>query len=480
MSTAEDGTSAAGRDRWSTGSVVGRDGLPPNVDEDAVVWETVTHAGARITLPNSGVCLTVPEGAVRKGYVEEMYLAVLRDDKDRPRLSEAQTMLSPVLVFGPPSIVLSKPVILSFQHCTSVKHGHWSLSIYGADTSTGEPPKWQLMSTVGQETINTPVYVQIDSTRCHVMTDLPMRYSLIGEPFPAGAKAVKLLRVAAFAPTLATAPDYNLRVYCVEDTVDALQSVIRVENRLGGQLLTKPKQICFQFGSSSLCLAVEDLGPGWRCKVPDNYQEIPFRHVWSGTQNGLHCSFALERTERTQFLLACEVHVFQQPMLANRQLLQISSSLKSTVPSPAKGTPSRHVATAATCHPTTVDATGHVSLSLKSDYEQTFRLPALVKRQLCSLLDPPTNRGNDWRMLAQRLSVDRYINYFATRSSPMEHILDLWEARTRPTTDDSGNDTDDSSLSGAAAVNDLLNSLRVMGRMDAAAVIENYLQNPWL
>ena len=36
---------------------------------------------------DAGVYLTVPEGAVRQGSNIEMFLAVLRDDKDRPKLS---------------------------------------------------------------------------------------------------------------------------------------------------------------------------------------------------------------------------------------------------------------------------------------------------------------------------------------------------------------------------------------------------------
>ena len=35
----------------------------------------------------SGISLTVPEGAIKKGGTEEIYLAVCRDDKDRPKVS---------------------------------------------------------------------------------------------------------------------------------------------------------------------------------------------------------------------------------------------------------------------------------------------------------------------------------------------------------------------------------------------------------
>ena len=57
----------------------------------------------------------------------------------------------------------------------------------------------------------------------------------------------------------------------------------------------------------------------------------------------------------------------------------------------------------------------------------------------------------------------RYINYFATKPSPTEHILDLWEARHRE----------------ESAITDLMNSLRVMGRMDAAGIIEKEMGS-WL
>jgi leucine-rich repeat transmembrane protein FLRT len=59
---------------------------------------------------------------------------------------------------------------------------------------------------------------------------------------------------------------------------------------------------------------------------------------------------------------------------------------------------------------------------------------------------------------------NRYINYFATKTSPTEHILDLWEARHRE----------------SSAVTDLLNILRVMGRQDAATVLERSAGGPWM
>ena len=61
--------------------------LPSHVETEAVTWSRFDHQGGRLTLPESGVSLLIPEGAIRHGHSEEIYMAVCRDDKDRPRLS---------------------------------------------------------------------------------------------------------------------------------------------------------------------------------------------------------------------------------------------------------------------------------------------------------------------------------------------------------------------------------------------------------
>ena len=43
-------------------------------------------------------------------------------------------------------------------------------------------------------------------------------------------------------------------------------------------------------------------------------------------------------------------------------------------------------------------------------------MPHHIKDALCDALDPPNSRGNDWRMLAKRLGVDRSVSHPNARS----------------------------------------------------------------
>ncbi|KAF8765022.1 Netrin receptor UNC5C like protein [Argiope bruennichi] len=425
--------------------------LPPNVDSDLTVWASVTKAGGRITLPDTGISLTIPRGAIRKGSVS-LYLAILRDDKDRPNLSDKETILSPVVQCGPPDLTFTKPLILSLPHCAVLDSPEkWTISIFSSDPPSAEEesPAWKNLVTVGQETIVTPLFCQVDSHHCHLMTEQLGRFAIVGESVY-GQKAVKSIALAAFAPAFHSTTDYTIRVYCIEDTKAAIQGMLQVEEKLHGSLLDAPKSMLLQDGGSNLCLCLEDISPGWKCKPMANYQEIPFHHIWNGRQNHLHCSFKLEHLDRSLQAVSCHILVYQRGVQANRQVLRISTDYKEKLPSPSQST----IASSLSSSIITESSSG--PLLAVDPTENVFRLTPDVRKQLCICLDPPNSRGNDWRRLAEELGVNRYINYFATKSSPTDHILDLWEAREQE----------------ANSLGNLLNILRVMGRGDAVQVVE--------
>ncbi|XP_014284948.1 netrin receptor UNC5B isoform X2 [Halyomorpha halys] len=432
------------------------------LDPDCLAWRSMGTNGGRLSLPDSGISLTIPEGALARGRKEDIYVAVLRDDRHRPKLTDRQTQLSPVVLCGPPGLVFKKPVILNFNHCASLKHGQWSISVWSSDSPPDATPVWQKIVTLGEETINTPLFTQLDQSQVFLVTDQLTRFVLVGEaanPILPVPRPVKLLRLAVFAPlpTINSQHlDYSIRVYTLEDTVAALEGVVQMEKKLGGCLVDKPKVLLFQDGGGNLCLSLEDIGPGWRSKPQAEYQEIPFQHVWNSTQTHLHCSFTLERTDRLSSSVNFKVLACQKGCQNHRQLfrvnaeLRLDSSLNSLSNSPAVGK-CRTVTSSSGCG------------SSVTTCDPPFRFSKTLRKQLCQCLDPPNSRSNDWRMLAQKLNVDRYINYFATKSSPTDHILDLWEARHREPT----------------AITDLLNIFRIMGRSDAVALMEKEL-GPWI
>ena len=98
-----------------------------------VYFFSVTSSGTTLTLPDLGVSLTIPEGALDKGFTEEVFLAVMTEGRDRPRLSDNQTLLSPVVLTGPPRLTFKKPVVLTFGHCAMAQNS-WEMGVYHCDS----------------------------------------------------------------------------------------------------------------------------------------------------------------------------------------------------------------------------------------------------------------------------------------------------------------------------------------------------------
>ena len=344
------------------------------------------------------------------------------------------------MLCGPSDVVFKKPAVLSFQHCAALKQGPWSLSVYYSDSAPEDPPNWQArlkdnwsltcsfrlltislrfkqkLVTLGEETINTPVYTQVDSHQCHLAIDQLGHYALVGESAcctgnPSATPATKTLRLAVFAPSNASGVEYSLRCYVLDDTVAALDAIISLERRIGGRLVDKAKSFYFQDGGSSLCLGMDELSAGWRILGRDT-QDVHFSQVWSARRFDLHCAFTLERDGRHVNSLSCRL-MAHQPGSIHRQTLRVALSdlrtSNSKVPS-SPGLPRalRSLTVSSNGSAASSSAAGTSHLTALDPKAPVFRLPCAVRRQLCQLLDPPNARCNDWRMLAQTLNVDRY------------------------------------------------------------------------
>ena len=83
------------------------------------------------------------------------------------------------------------------------------------------------MVTLGEETINTSVFTQLDHNEVFLVTESLTRFVLIGEAAtPMISKPVKHLRLAVFAPLPVDSSalvECNVRVYVTEDTKPALE-----------------------------------------------------------------------------------------------------------------------------------------------------------------------------------------------------------------------------------------------------------------
>ena len=104
------------------------------LDHDSqIMGGQVTHNGAEIYLPDTGIGLTIPPGAIPEGESYKIYLSLSLDD-DYPELEEGHTLICPIVRCQPHGISFLKPATLTLP-CNAVSDIEDDLTIWESKTS---------------------------------------------------------------------------------------------------------------------------------------------------------------------------------------------------------------------------------------------------------------------------------------------------------------------------------------------------------
>uniref|UniRef100_A0A672SSM5 Netrin receptor UNC5 n=1 Tax=Sinocyclocheilus grahami TaxID=75366 RepID=A0A672SSM5_SINGR len=357
------------------------------------------HGGGRLVVPNAGVSLLVPHGAIEEDTTWELYMSITQQDSSALSDEGQEILLSPEVTYGPPGLTLSCPVALTIAHCADVNSEDWNIKL----KRQTQDNSWEKVMTVEEE--STASYCLLDTQCCHLLVERPGCYALVGEALT--QEAGKRLRLAAFGNMESNFLNYSIRVYCVNDTPHAFQEVVSVERGRGGRLLEEPKTLLFRANSFSLHI--------YFLLIPAKnihsflllflVQEFSFSQVWCSSQSPLQCAFSLERYSPAANQLSCKISVRQ--VKGHEQILQVYTTIAEVLP----------FFTQSDC--TITSQTG----------SRAFKIPLSIRQRICATFDTANAKGKDWQLLAQKLHIDRNLGYFACQTSPSAVILSLWEAQ---------------------------------------------------
>ncbi|CAF1200336.1 unnamed protein product [Rotaria sordida] len=417
--------------------------LPAHTDLRYFAVSILNNKGCRLEIPNTGVSLTIPENAVLLDDDHLIFIALINIENHMPMLNTGQTRVSPVILIGPSEITLLKPAVLTFEH-TAVLESSWKLNLMFSD----DVFNWKSVLTYGQENISTPVYLQFNNQQqAFILFESMGAYALIGESI-LNHHASKYIQMVPFF-NRSSSSEINssneiistLRLRFLDATSDALERCLTEEFSLQNYLCDTPKQFIIHDYEDQICINV-DLELSSTSRINIGYKEVPLKIFWS-TRIDRSCFIFIipnlqmnnEHLTTTSIdHLAMHIDVYQPTILDSALHTRLCVNTLSLLQNSGFNTSSiRH------------------RQPIKSSKE-TARLPLVVRQKLCKILDPPNSIGNDWRMFANNLLGINYLQYFATKTSPTEHLLTLWEARQE------------------SLVN-MINVLNQIGRSDAASII---------
>lgn len=280
--------------------------IPENADPNMVACGLVDHNGGKFTIGNTGVSLTVPSGAIPEGRTEGIYIAIVDQEKEHPKITGKQSLLSPVVKCGPTGLKFQRPVILSIPHCALLNGGAWKLKVQYNESEPSTSADWKQLIDVCNQDGTEDSHVIVEPNTVHVMVDHFTLFAVVGES-AANHKAERDLQVLAYV----TPPEANancvVRVYCVEGTPVAIEDVHNHETKkYRGETIEPPQQLHFKDGGGDLLVKLTDCEKGWH--TVKETKKIHFRDIWEGIHRFPSATFVFSRdTSVSRFSAQFEV-----------------------------------------------------------------------------------------------------------------------------------------------------------------------------
>lgn len=222
-----------------------------------------------------GISLIVPEGAIASDQIATIFLGISRSEIFKPKHNDKSTLLSDVILIGPKSLNLLKPVVLIMDHCIkNIKD--WSITLCSNTTDNSED--WNEEHNVSLN--NKNIFINSTETNFFLMIENLGRFALIGEALnPKNIPiAQKQFRLVVFYSSGITNNNFNMRIYCIDNLLVALQEVLSDEHKIGGCLLDASEPFLMSYSNDSLTICIEDLMPqSLNCKYNVNKQ-VCFNH----------------------------------------------------------------------------------------------------------------------------------------------------------------------------------------------------------
>ncbi|XP_078676046.1 uncharacterized protein LOC144913331 [Branchiostoma floridae x Branchiostoma belcheri] len=290
----------------------------------------VDARGAVLRLPSCGAELLIPPKAVPEGEQLLILLSVSWDTSDRPRLEPAQSLIGPVVLCGPSGVQLQKPATLVFEHC-GLLNSQSTPAVLACEDISVQNKSWRLLThDAGNDDQNA-----VNVRACFLKNKCIVHMSKILSfaPIVRGSEPGKTVRFVAFGPHLGSFEDVNIRVYCINDTADALECIRQQEGQAGRRQCGGLSMSCMYPGDSCSVQA-QDPGPGWAFRGLTQ-QQVTTESVWR-TQFPVR-TFTLYHTDHRLKNLHFRMHAYQERRAEATENTSFKSRYQSFVnPSPRR------------------------------------------------------------------------------------------------------------------------------------------------